>query len=310
MRILIILSIILLCSCDQEQNSTASGLTKIKLQLNWMPEAEHGGYYEALLKGYYKDLGLDVEIIAGGPGVKVETETALQRVQFGIANADKVLIVRDKGMKIRALMSPFENSPRCIIYHSDLNLKSFEDLSKTEVMSVNNTKPYYHWLLNKYPALSNKDTIPYNKAVFMSNKKAVIQGYLNSEPLIFKEKGLQVNVLKVSETGFNPYSSVLISSEELHSTNPELLEKMKKASIKGWQTYLQSPEETNKHIEKINPSNKGTLNSSTTAMLELMSSQDESFGKMSLERWKELAKQMEKIKLIKDIPENGWDFID
>ena len=310
MRILILLLILLLNACDREQNKSDSALTKVKLQLNWMPEAEHGGYYEALLKGYYKELGLDVEIIAGGPGVKVETETALQRVQFGIANADKILIVRDKGMEIRALMSPFKNSPRCLIFHSDLKIESFADISRTEVLSVNNTKPYYHWLISQYPALSDKDTIPYNKAVFMSNKQAAIQGYINSEPLIFKEKGLKVNVLKVSETGFNPYTSVLISSEELHNTNSGLLDKMKKASVKGWQTYLQSPEETNKHIEKINPSNKGTLNSSTKAMLKLMSAQGQNFGEMSKERWQKLAQQMEEIKLIKKIPENGWDFID
>lgn len=309
MKILILLSLLLTISCDQNQKSDSS-LTKVKLQLNWMPEAEHGGYYEALLKGYFKEEGLDVEIIAGGPGVKVETETALGRVDFGIANADKVLTVRDKGMKIRALMSPFEHSPRCLIYHSELKVKSFEELSGAEVLIINNTKPYYHWLLSKFPALAAKDTIPYNKAVFMSNKKAVIQGYLNSEPLIFKEKGLSVEVLKVSDTGFDPYASVLICSTELNNKQAELVKKMKKASAKGWLSYLKSPQKTNEYIEKINPANKGTLNASTDAMLELMSKQDENFGTMSLERWKKLALQMEEIKLIKNISDNGWDFID
>ncbi len=310
MRILILLSLLLFNSCDQKQKTETNDLIKVKLQLNWMPEAEHGGYYEALLKGYYKELGLDVEIIAGGPGVKVETETAIQRVEFGIANADKILAVRDKGMRLQAIMSPFEKSPRCLIYHSGLKLSSFEELKKAEVLILNNTKPYYHWLLNKNPSLSAKDTIPYNKAVFMSNKNAVIQGYINSEPLIFKDKGLEVGILKVSDTGFNPYASVLICSDELKQKKADLVEKMKQASIKGWLSYLKSPKATNKHIEKINPSNKGTLNASTEAMLELMSKQDEAFGKMSLQRWKTLAQQMQEIKLIKNIVATEWDFID
>ena len=310
MRLLILLSLIIFSSCNQDKESSESGLVKVKLQLNWMPEAEHGGYYEALLKGYYKDLGLDVEIIPGGPGVKVETETALQRVEFGIANADKVLIVRDKGMKLKTLMSPFEHSPRCLIFHSELGIKSFEDLSKAKVLILNNTKPYYHWLSSKFPSLTEKDTIPYNKAVFMSNKNAVTQGYVNSEPLIFKEKGLDVGILKVAETEFNPYASVLICSEELNNKNSELIQKMKEASVKGWLSYLKSPNETNQHIEKINAANKGTLNESTKAMLELMSSQDENFGKMTKERWQKLAQQMLEINLIKNIQENEWDFID
>ena len=310
MKLLILLTCIFLTSCGDKAKDTNAKLQKVKIQLNWMPEAEHGGYYEALLKGYYEEEGLEVEIISGGPGVKVETETALERVEFGIANADKILAVRDKGMKLQALMSPYKKSPRCLIYHKDLNISSFEDLLKSEVLILNNTKPYYKWLLSKYPALTNKDTIPYNKAVFMSNKKSVIQGYINSEPLIFNAKGLDVGVLKVSETGFNPYTSVLICSESLKAAQPELVNKIKRASIKGWLSYLQAPEETNKYIEKINPSNKGTLNSSTKAMLELMSNREGDFGKMSLERWKKLAEQMHKIKLIKNASFESWNFID
>ena len=81
MRFLLILISFLFFSCSKEGKSL-NGLTKVTLQLNWFPEAEHGGYYEALEKGYYKELGLDVEIISGSPGIRVETETALGRVDF------------------------------------------------------------------------------------------------------------------------------------------------------------------------------------------------------------------------------------
>ena len=310
MRLLLLFSILFITSCNQKKEDSDSSLTKVKLQLNWMPEAEHGGYYEALLKGLFKEEGLDVEILPGGPGVKVETETALERVEFGIANADKILIVRDKDMKICALMSPYEKSPRCLIFHSESGIQSFKDLTKAEVLILNNTKPYYHWLRKLYPDIADKDTIPYNKATFMSNKKAVIQGYINSEPLIFKSKGLDVKALNVSETGFNPYTSVLICSENLKSNKSDLVEKMKRASVKGWLSYLKNPQETNTYIEKINPANKGTLNESTEELQSLMSSQDENFGKMSLDRWKKLAEQMIEIKLISQIPEKAWDFVD
>ena len=309
MKYLLLIFSVLFFSCDQKSD-TDSQLVKVKLQLNWMPEAEHGGYYEALTKGYYKEEGLDVEILPGGPGVKVETETALERVEFGIANADKILIVRDKDMKLRALMAPFEHSPRVLISHEEKNINSFEELTKAKVLVLNNTKPYYHWLKKKFPEIAEKDTIPYNKATFMSDKSAVIQGYINSEPLIFNEKGLKVRVLKVSETGFNPYTSVLMCSENFKNQKPEIVEKMKRASVKGWLSYLKDPKAANKHIEEVNPSNKGTLDNSTAAMIELMSSQDDTFGKMKIERWQELLKQMQDIGLLKMKTENSWDFVD
>lgn len=310
MRYLLILTLVFLFSCDGKKPTNSTGLIKIKLQLNWMPEAEHGGYYEAVLKGYFKEEGLDVEIIPGGPGVRVETETALQRTQFGIANADKILIVRGKEMNLTALLAPFENSPRCLIFHKDLSVQSFKDLTKAKVLILNNTKPFYHWLIKKYPELKNKDTIPYNKATFMSGKDAVIQGYINSEPLIFKDKGLEVGYLKVSETGFNPYTSVLMCSDEYKKSNAEIVEKMKRASVKGWLSYLKNPSTTNEYIEKINPANKGTLNKSTEMMMELMSAQNDAFGKMTVERWKTLAEQLKEINLLDQIPEDYESFID
>ena len=267
MKFFTVLLFIFLVSCGQKKEAADNSLTKVQLQLNWMPEAEHGGYYEAFLKGFYQEEGLDLEIISGGPGVKVETEVAIGRVEFGIANADKILMVRDKGMKLKALMSPFEKSPRCLIFHKELGVKSFKDLTKAKVMSVNNTKPYYHWLMYKFPSLTKVDAIPYNKAIFLANKESIIQGYINSEPLIFKGKGLDVDVLKLSDTGFNPYASVLICSESFSNEKADLVAKVKRASIKGWKSYLKDATATNMYIEKINPQNKGTLNQSTKAML-------------------------------------------
>ena len=65
-------------------------LQKVTLALNWFPEAEHGGYYAALVNGHYREEGLDVEIQPGGPGVPVIQNVATGRVMFGIANADQV----------------------------------------------------------------------------------------------------------------------------------------------------------------------------------------------------------------------------
>ena len=303
MRYLQLLLLLLLFSCSEEQKTTDSSLRKITLQLNWFPEAEHGGYYEAVLKGYYKEQGLDVEIIPGGPGVRVESETALGRVDFGIANADKILTVKDKGMNLVPLMSPFEKSPRCLMVHEESGIKAFEDLGMAQVLILNNTKPFYNWLLHKYPTLENIDTIPYNKASFMTNKSSVMQGYVNSEPLIMKEKGINVRVLRVSDTGFNPYTSVLMTDAKLLETDPDLIKKIKDASLKGWLSYLKEPSATNAHIEKVNPANKGTLNASTEAMQELMSSQ-ENFGKMQLERWQKLADQLKTLGILDKVPDD------
>ncbi len=80
------------------------------LALNWFPEAEHGGYYAALVNGYFKEEGLDVEIQPGGPGVPIIQNVATKRVMFGIANADQVLVGRNEQADVVALyLLPVQN---------------------------------------------------------------------------------------------------------------------------------------------------------------------------------------------------------
>ena len=77
-----------------EKPARPDGLTQVRLALNWFPEAEHGGFYAALVHGYYQKRGLQVEILGGGPDAPVIQRVATRAVEFGITNADDVLNVR------------------------------------------------------------------------------------------------------------------------------------------------------------------------------------------------------------------------
>src|ERR1700690_2338661 len=58
----------LLQGCHKStQPAGSAGLTKVILQADWYPQPEHGGFYTGLVKGYYKDEGLDLAIQPGGP---------------------------------------------------------------------------------------------------------------------------------------------------------------------------------------------------------------------------------------------------
>src|SRR5437762_2148594 len=77
----------------QSAAGSSAGLEKVTLFLNWLPEAEHGGYYAALVKGYYEQAGLDVTILPGGPNSPVVQQVARQAATFGVVNADNILLV-------------------------------------------------------------------------------------------------------------------------------------------------------------------------------------------------------------------------
>mgnify|MGYP000064566839 CR=1 FL=1 len=300
MKILLLILISLLLFSCQEEKPAETGQEKIKLKLNWFPEAEHGGYFHGVQSGIYKQAGLDVEIVSGGPGNPVETEVAIGRFEFGIANADKILAVRENGLKVVGLLAPYQTSPRCLIAHQNEPLETFADIAKANRLIVNDTKPFYKYLVHKHPEIKKNQTVAYSQALFLGDFQSIMQGYINSEPLIIRDKGFDIKTLSLADLGYNPYASVLICSEELIKEKPELVKAMVQATQKAWIAYLKNPSSANKVIIEKNPELGTTLQRSAELLPGMMSA--DPFGQMTPERWNTLAKQLHECGVLKAIP--------
>lgn len=282
----------------------APSLTPVSLTLNWTPETEHGGFYAALVHGYYEEAGLKVEIQPGGPGVQVGVLVAKGDMTFGIDNADPILMNRANGMDVVGLFASMQTSPRCLVVHEASDIKSFDDL-KNVTLSMKSSSPWAMFVQQKLP-LEGVQVVPYNGnlATFLNDPKMVTQGYLFSEPVLAAEKGEKTRSLLVSELGYNPYTSVLVTRGELIQKDPELVRKMVQATSRGWIKYLEDPESTNRKIHELNPEmSLRVLAEGVTAMKPLCfgdSDDPKQLGRMSPERWKTLAGQLVDIKAVKE----------
>ncbi|MBA3313731.1 MAG: ABC transporter substrate-binding protein [Planctomycetota bacterium] len=271
-------------------------LRKVTLQLNWYPEAEHGGFYAALENGYYRDEGLDVTILRGGADVPVVQKVAAGQADFGIENADRILLMRAQEADVVAVLAPMQTSPRCLMVHEIANVASFADL-KGVTIAMNAGEPFAQFLLKK--SLPNDvQVVPYTGGVshFLRDDKHAQQGYSFSEPFLAEEQGTDPKVLLVAEAGFNPYTSCLFTRDELADEEPSLVRKMVSASVKGWKDYLASPNATNAAIHNLNPEmSLDILAFGAEAMRPLCSpegQESQPFGRMTAERWQNLAQQM------------------
>ncbi|QDT36270.1 ABC transporter substrate-binding protein [Stratiformator vulcanicus] len=281
---------------DTPQSDGAEKTTSLTLQLNWYPEAEHGGYYAADVEGYYKEAGLDVQILPGGSGVPVVQKVAAGQADFGVANADRVLLLRAQEADVIAIMAPLQDSPRCLMVRSDAEVESFSDLAGYTIAM--GSEPYSDFLRNGVlPA--DVSIVPYNGGVtqFVArNKNFAQQGYSFSEPYFAQQEGVEPKLLMVSETGFNPYTSCLIVSRAFAEENPDVVRNMVAASIDGWQAYLKSPEETNQLILQENSElTPEILRFGVNAMKPLCvpeGSKKSDFGTMDAGRWANLREQM------------------
>ena len=90
--------------------SAAPKLTKVTLQLKWVPQAQFAGYYAASLKGYYKAEGLDVTLKNGGPNIIPEQVVASGQAQFGVDWLPSLLAARDKGTQLVNIAQVFARS--------------------------------------------------------------------------------------------------------------------------------------------------------------------------------------------------------
>ncbi len=291
------------CSSKQPFAPDEQRLQSVTLMLNWYPEAEHGGFYAAKEHGIFERYGLDVDIRPGGPNAPVAQELVVGRVQFAIGNADDVLLFRNEGVPVVALMAPIQNTPRCVLVRADSGVEQLSGL-KGFVLQANVGRPFLDFMRSA-GLLEGVQVVPYGGSVakLVTDKKTAIQAYSFSEPFMAKQQGVEVRSLMLSDVGYNPYASCLLANESYVKDHRDIVARMVVACREGWQHYLQHPEATNQAILAKN-SQGMTAEALAFGVSELKplclpeGLAPEQLGQMSLPRWQQLVDQFIQLKLI------------
>lgn len=284
------------CSPATPRPQTTDGLVPVDLLLNWFPEAEHGGYYAALAHGFFEQQGLRVRILPGGPGVPVLSQVASGRVTFGISNADTVLLGWAQQARTVAVFAPLQISPRCIMVHEDSGIQRLTDLQQV-TLAMNPSSTFSLFLQNKLP-LTGVKIVPYsgNVAPFVLDRNLAQQAYTFSEPYVARLRGSRPRCLLVSELGFNPYTSLLVTNQTTLQTRPEIVRRMVAASVRGWQQYLQDPAAAHRLIGGQNDEMSQELLDFGAEQLQTLCITEEvpqeRIGQMALPRWQTLLDQL------------------
>ncbi len=279
--------------------------TEIKLALNWKPEAEFGGIYQAEVVGIFKKHGLKVEILPGGAGTPSVQMVAGAKIDFGIASADEIVIAQSRGAKVVALFATYQTNAQGIMTHEELGYKSFADVfASKNKLALQKGLPYAMFLMQKYKD-AKAQIVPYLGGIshFLVDKTYSQQCFITSEPLSAESKNQKVKTFLVSEAGFNPYTTVLITREDVIKAQPEVVKQLVAAMREGLSEYQKNPDQANVLMNKLNPSmDLETLKKSAIiqkALIENADTEKFGIGSMSQARWLELVDQLYSLKLIK-----------
>ncbi|MFN6977848.1 MAG: ABC transporter substrate-binding protein [Gemmobacter sp.] len=235
----------------------AAAQTKVSFGTNWLAQAEHGGFYQAVADGTYAACGLDVTILPGGPQVNNRALMLAGRVDFHMGgNLLEAFSAAAEGVPIVAVAAAFQKEPQVLITHPGV-ASSFEDLKKLRLLiGDQGFASYYQWMIAAYGFTpEQREVYTFNPAPFLADKGLAMQGYLSSEPyLIEKEGGFTPDVWLIADAGYSTYSTLIETMQSTIETRPEVVKCFVEGSIKGWYNYLYGDNAAaNAMIQKDNP---------------------------------------------------------
>ena len=222
--------------------ASAETLDKVTFGSNWVAEAEHGGFYQALADGTYRKYGLDVTILPGGPNANNRMLLLVDKIDFYLsANTLQGFDVVEHNVPTIEVAAMFQKDPQVFIAHPDQGIEKFDDLKKlTLFVSREGMATYYQWLKADF-GFKDDRVKPYtfNPQPFLADKKSAMQGYVTSEPFVIEKEGkFKPKIFLLADQGFSAYSTLIETRREVVEKKPDLVQRFVDASTIGWCNYI------------------------------------------------------------------------
>ena len=217
-------------------------LDTVRFGTNWVAEPEHGGFYQALADGTYRQYGLDVTIVPGGPQVNNRILLPVGRLDFFMsANLLQAFDAVAQKVPTISVAAMFQKDPQVLIAHPDAGVENFEDLKKlTLFVSNEGVATYFQWMKSEF-GFSEAKVKPYtfNPQPFLADKNSAMQGYVTSEPYAIEQQGgFKPKIFLLADYGFDTYSTLIETRRDLVENKPDLVRRFVEASILGWYHFL------------------------------------------------------------------------
>jgi len=273
-------------------NGAATG--QIKLLLDWRPEPEFGGFYEAgLPDGAFSHHQLDVNIASAGEGAPTWQLLASSQADFATTAADQVLIARSQGADVVAIFTVYQTCPQGVMVHAARHFTGLADVFQNPGTLAAEDNAWLHFCEAKFAPV--KVTITgYSGgfAPFLAQADYSQQCFITSEPILAKRQGGDPQTFLIADSGFNPYTTVVITRGDIVRNRPQLVKDMTDACREGWRAYLDDPSAANAAMGKLNTEMDAQTFSDAAAAQKPLIDTDAALGTMTESRWQDLRKQL------------------
>ncbi|HGF7404903.1 TPA: ABC transporter substrate-binding protein [Enterococcus faecium] len=309
--------LLLLSACGTAKETSSKqetkDLKKVTLVLDYVPNTNHTGIYLAKEKGYYKEAGLDVQIIEPGDNSTSIGLVGADKAQFGVSYQEDVTYAHADGQNIpvKAIATVIKHNTSGFATLSDSNIYSPKDFEG---------KTYAGWQSPSeeavLKAVMEKDGGDFSKLTMVGSngegpeslgKSSDIQWYFEGWDMIkAKEAGIELNYIPLKELDeqLDYYTPVIITNDQLIKNDSELVQSFMDATKKGYQEAIKDPNDSAKLLQKYAKGNEWTFLEESQAFLSKNYTDDpENWGLMEEKVWRNYTAFMQENGLIKqDVP--------
>ena len=295
--ILIVIMAIFLGACSNQATPVAAPPDKATIQLSWFHGVEYAGFYTAIEKGYYKEENIEVVLNPGGPEINPVDEIQSGNAQFGITSGDSIIIAKTNQQNFVSVATIFRKNPLAITSLKKDNIQQPKDLvGKTiGVYSLDLSNFFdlpFLALLNR--AGLGRDTMNYAliedfqgaNEIKAGNMDAMSGMFATDQQVMAKDAGDELNFIYYSDYGYDVYINTIFVKEEFLQNNSDLIGRLVKATMKGYQYAIEHPEEVADFALKYDPNlDLNYQQNVMKAQIPFINTGDAPIGSMNTDVW-------------------------
>lgn len=215
---------------------------RVVLQLKWRHAFQFAGYYAAEAKGFYRDVGLDVQFREAKPETNVVEEVASEQADFGVGNSD-LLVARKNGLPVVVLAAIFQHSP--LVFITSGKLTQVRQLTGKQISFEPQSVELEAYLAREAVVPAGVEHRQSGFAIndLQAGRVDAISAYSTSEPYFLGQVGYDFRVFSPRSVGIDFYGDSLFTVEDKLKRRPQLVRDFRAASLRGWAYAMAHPDE-------------------------------------------------------------------
>lgn len=273
----------------------------IRLQLLWHHQFEFAGFYVAKQKGFFKEAGLDVDIVEAKPDTNVTAEVVSKRADFGIHNTTLILD-RYAGSNVSIVSTMFQHSPLALAYANDSDIKKIADIRGKTIMIGGDGAEIVAMLKKEGLDKGSYRIVPhnYNPKALVQKQADAMSVFMTNELFFMEKEKIPYKIFKPESYGIDFYGNFIFTTTDMLKADKKTVDAFVQASNKGWLYALSHIDEAIRITSHYSQKSLEALQYEANKTISLIAADKIKIGFINKKRWEHVSRTYAELGMLPD----------